>query len=134
MNKDKGKEEGPRWANPMTYALAKNNAQRMRILPTPAELLLWKYIRAGQIQAHFRRQYIIDDYIADFVALKHKLIIEIDGKYHDNPQQMNQDGLRSRELSKLGFNVIRFTNEEVLNNIDHVIDVINTHLAPCTQI
>lgn len=133
--KDKRKEDaGPRWANPMTYSLAKKNARRMRMTPTPAELLLWKYLRASQIHAHFRRQYIIDEYVADFVALKHNLIIEIDGKYHDTPHQQTQDDFRTQALENLGFNVLRFTNEEIFSNIDHVIDVIYTHLAPCTQL
>ncbi len=70
----------------------------------------------------FLRQHVIYDYITDFVALEQKLIIEVDGGYHYSPEQIEWDAYRTDDLMKFGFKVIRFTNEEVLENINMVMD------------
>jgi len=68
------------------------------------------------------RQHIIGDYIVDFVALEVGLIIEVDGAYHSERQQEEDDERRTRELKTMGFEVIRFTNEEVLYDTNKVIE------------
>ena len=72
----------------------------------------------------FLRQYIIGDYIVDFVSLECSLVVEVDGAYHAERQQMENDAIRSMELGKMGFKVIRFTNEEVLYRLRETIMVI----------
>jgi len=95
---------------------------------TEAEVILWKYIRNRQLGVNFRRQHIIGDYIADFVCLSSKLIIELDGKYHQLPDQQISDEVRTRWLESKGFKVIRFTNEEIAGNIKEVINHIRDYI------
>ena len=95
---------------------------------TEAESLLWEALR-NNIQGYkFRRQHPIADYIADFVCLSNKLIIEVDGGYHDTEEQKADDRLRTDILNKLGFRVIRFKNEEVTTNPKEVISLIKEEL------
>ena len=72
--------------------------------------------------------HIIGNYIADFVCLPARLVIEIDGGYHQLPQQEVNDEVRTTWLNEQGFNVIRFTNEEVIANIESVLQTIKEHL------
>jgi very-short-patch-repair endonuclease len=74
------------------------------------------------------RQHIIGDYIADFVCLSNRLLIELDGGYHQLPQQQRNDAARTEWLEKNGFTVIRFSNDEVLKNIEYVLKVIKEKL------
>jgi very-short-patch-repair endonuclease len=100
----------------------------MRTNPTEAESVLWKHLRNKQLGYRFRRQQIIDDYIVDFVCLEKQLIIEVDGKYHANGEQIELDAHREVNLESKGYHIIRFTNEEVTNNIDQVIEHIKNLL------
>ncbi len=94
-------------------------AKEMRQKPTEAESKLWDVLRRKDFIYKFRRQHPIFKYIADFVCLEKKLIIEVDGKIHEN--QFNEDAERQLNLEqKRGFKVIRFSNEEVLNDIQTV--------------
>ncbi len=111
-------------ADPLKYNLLKENAKRMRNNPTEAEAAIWNYLRDEQCGARFRRQHIIDDFIADFVCLDLHLIIEVDGGYHNEAEQKEADDARDRVLKYYGFKTLRFTNEEVLCNTDNVIDSI----------
>ena len=74
---------------------------------------------------HFRRQHVIVDYIADFVCLERSLIIEIDGGYPSQPLQIESDEYRTLRLNKIGFTVLRFTNEQIICDIDEVMETIN---------
>ena len=76
----------------------------------------------------FRRQHIIGNFIADFVCLPKKLIIEIDGGYHQLPDQQISDAERSSWLEQQGFKVIRFKNEEIIGNIDPILMKIKEYL------
>lgn len=96
----------------------------MRKNPTEAESVLWTYLSDNKIGVHFRRQHPVYDYIPDFVSLKNKLIIEIDGGYHFEGEQPEKDAERTSYLHQAGFVVLRFTNEEVLCNIDTVLEEI----------
>jgi very-short-patch-repair endonuclease len=78
-------------------------------------------LKGNKLGAHFRRQHIILDYIVDFICLDKGLIIELDGGYHDDPQQKEYDKARTAHLQRLGYTELRFKNEELLCNPDAVI-------------
>ena len=107
-----------------TYQLLLEKAQKMRNNPTEAESLLWQYLRRNGLKEHFRQQHPICGYIPDFVCLRLRLIIEIDGGYHSEGEQQEQDKIRQDYLEKEGFSFLRFTNEEVLYDTDETIGII----------
>jgi len=105
-------------AKPDLFEKAKDLRKDM----TPAELKLWEYIKENQILGlRFRRQHPMDIFIADFYCHKIKLVIELDGEIHSNPENKEYDENRTAELERLGIKVIRFKNEEVLENIEEVV-------------
>lgn len=108
-------------ADPFTYKLLKGYAERMKKFPTDAEHLLWNYLRGKQLKYRFRRQYIVLDYIPDFICLPLKLIIEIDGGYHLEGEQPERDAERTHFLKEKGYTVLRFTNRDVFNDINSII-------------
>lgn len=107
-----------------TYQLLLEKAKKMRNNPTEAESLLWQYLRGNGLKEHFRQQHPICGYIPDFVCLRLRLIIEIDGGYHSEGEQQEQDKIRQDYLEKEGFSFLRFTNEEVLYDTDETIGII----------
>ena len=109
-------------ADPFYYGMLKEYASENRKFQTDAERMLWRYLSTNKLGIHFRRQHIIGCYIADFVCLRKKLIIEVDGGYHSEPRQAEDDEIRSRRLENMGFHVLRFSNEEILNNLEDVED------------
>lgn len=112
-------------ADPILYNKLKEFAKEQRFKPTEAERVMWILLRNKKLEGFkFRRQHIIGQYIADFVCLKKRLIIEIDGKIHQLPENKEADNIRTEWLEKIGFKVIRFTNEEVLANTDETLDII----------
>ena len=115
-------------ASPDRYRLLKEFARENRMNPTLAEQVLWEYLRAGKIGLRVLRQHIVGDYIVDFLLPDINLVIEVDGAYHAERQQADDDERRERDLNKLNYNVIRFSNEEVLHDIDNVIDKISGEL------
>ena len=104
-------------------------AKEMRNNMTDAEKLLWEALGAKNTGDKFRRQHVIGDFIADFVCLPKRLIIEVDGGYHNDDTQQSLDEQRTKILNHLGFEVIRFTNEEVLGNLDGVVNQIEEKLS-----
>ncbi len=114
------KQEKYQTAYPDTYNIVKEYARENRKYQTTSEAILWETIRKNQLGVKFRRQHIIGDYIADFICLEKRLIIEIDGGYHNKKLQKDSDLLRSQWLYKQGYYVLRFTNDNVNNNIDEV--------------
>jgi very-short-patch-repair endonuclease len=95
----------------------------LRKRPTNAEQLLWKQLRLKQIEGFkFRRQQPIDKYIVDFVCFERRIVIEVDGGQH--AIQKEDDILRDTYLTQQGFQVLRFWNNEVLQNINGVLEVI----------
>jgi UDP-galactopyranose mutase len=108
-------------ADLQNYDVLKENAKQMRKEPTEAEKAFWEIATSGQLEAKFRRQHIIGDYIVDFVCFEKKLIVEIDGGYHDDVEQQIEDNLRSEELKDYGFAILRLRNEEVIGNPEEVI-------------
>ena len=115
-------------AHPFNYEILKENAKENRKHQTEAEAALWEVLRANQLGEKFRRQHVIGDFIVDFVALNSKLVIEVDGAYHNNAEQMEADKLRSEFLNEAGFKVLRFTNEQVLQDTDNTIKEIKANL------
>lgn len=113
-------------AAPDRYELLKGFAERMRKFPTEAEAYLWNYISARKMGIKFNRQHIIGDFIVDFVSLKYKIVIEVDGGYHYEEEQIISDEERTHCLNRMGFEVIRFGNDEVLTEIDTVLDKIQS--------
>jgi guanylate kinase len=91
---------------------------------TPAESALWECLRNKNLGVRFRRQHPVFGYIPDFVCLEKQLVVEVDGGYHFIGNQQVSDEERTQYLYQYGFEVIRFTNEEVLGNIEGVLDKI----------
>lgn len=103
----------------------KERARALRVRQTDAERLLWSRLRNHRFAGYkFRRQEGIGGYIVDFVCLDTKLIIELDGGQHS--AQIEYDSERSRYLSRLGFMVLRFWNNDVLQNTESVLECIRT--------
>jgi very-short-patch-repair endonuclease len=97
-----------------------SNSHELRHNQTEAESQLWKALRGhGLNDIHFRRQHAIGNYVVDFCAPQKKLIIEVDGGLHLDQQEY--DGERSAFLESKGYQVLRFWNSDVINNMDGVI-------------
>ena len=104
------------------YDLLSAYADYNKSHPTEAESIVWDILKSKNIDGHkFRRQHIIKDYIVDFVCLHKKIVIEIDGQYHLEGQQIVKDKSRTEDLQRDGYSVIRFTNEEVIANTSEVV-------------
>lgn len=111
-------------ADILNYKLLKQFAHENRTNMTEAEAVLWQYLRCNEMGHKFLRQYIIGNYIVDFICRDTKLVIEVDGAYHAEPRQLEDDKERDEFLRSRGYHVIRFTNDEVFMNTDHVIKTI----------
>jgi very-short-patch-repair endonuclease len=109
-----------------------NKARSLRKNQTDVEQLLWKQLRSRNLAHHkFRRQFPIDPYIADFACLELKLVIELDGGQHAN--RVEYDDQRSMFLEKRGFKVIRFWNNDVIENVEGVLEVIRLAILEITE-
>ena len=106
---------------PTLWAKLKPLARQMRHQSTPAEDVLWQRLRNRRVQgAKFRRQYAIDRFIADFCCLEARLIVEVDGAIHDYTPE--EDAVRQAFLEHQGFRVLRFTNGDVIQSLDAVLE------------
>ena len=114
-------------SSPDRYALLLEYARENRKNATLAEQVLWEHLRNGALGVEFLRQHIIGDYIADFVSRHEGLIIEVDGGYHLERRQQEDDAAREKDLEQMGFHVMRFTNEEVLYDINNVLQQIEEY-------
>lgn len=103
-------------------------ANKNRKNATLAEQVLWRHLDRKQLGVKFLRQHVIGDYIVDFMSREQGLIIEVDGGYHLERQQQEDDAVREQMLSEMGFHVMRFTNEEVLFDTETVIQQIESYL------
>jgi len=102
-------------SNPKT----KHQAIELRKESTPTESKLWARIRNDQLGVTFRRQHAVGNYIPDFCSPKAKLIIELDRSQHLEQEVYDQE--RTKYLESFGYKVVRFWNNDVMNNIDRVI-------------
>ena len=127
-----GGGQGGQWgfktANPLSYSLLKDFAIENRKHPTQAESVLWEMVKGKQLGVVFKRQHIIGDYIADFYCPKAKLVIELDGGYHQLPNQQVSDAERTQWLEEHGYKVVRFTNEEVIGNTEQTLNQIKRYI------
>ncbi len=115
------------------YKLLKENALKNRKNQTESENVLWDSLRTKKLDGYkFRRQHVIDEFIVDFVCLSEKLIIEADGGYHNEPEIIEADKIRTEILNNLGYKIIRFKNEEILGDIDNVLNKIKIELKSPT--
>jgi very-short-patch-repair endonuclease len=90
---------------------------------SPAEAKLWTHLRAHRMgDVHFRNQHAIGNYIVDFCAPRRKLVIELDGSQHLEQQEYDEE--RTKYLEARGYRVLRFWNNEVLNNTEAVLKTI----------
>ncbi len=99
-------------------------ARNLRRNMTDAEQLLWRQLRNRQLNARFRRQTPIGNYIVDFVCYENRLIIELDGGQHNEAAGLAYDQQRDDWLSAQGFQVLRFWNHELLEEMDAVLEKI----------
>jgi very-short-patch-repair endonuclease len=98
-------------------------ARELRKKSTPAEKLLWGYLRNNNIKSiKFRRQHPVCGFIIDFYCKKARLGIELDGSVHLDADQRELDQQRTSELEASGIQIIRFWNQEIMDNIDKVLD------------
>ncbi|MFJ1426844.1 leucine--tRNA ligase [Capnocytophaga canimorsus] len=104
-------------------------AKDLRNNMTQAETILWEELKSKKLDDKFRRQHVIGDYIVDFVCLAKRLIVEVDGGYHNAENQQILDKERTDFLNEFGFEVIRFTNEEVIADLENVLQKIQEKLA-----
>ena len=105
-------------------------SQKLRSTQTKAERKLWQRINRDQLLGfRFNRQKPLLSYIVDFYCLKAKLVIELDGSQHYEPDYQEKDRLRDAELNSLGFTVMRFDNHSVMTNIDGVMEAIYQYLS-----
>ena len=113
----KGKWSMHYGAAPKIFELAELLRGRM----TEAEKILWECLKKNDWQLNFRRQHPISIYIADFYCHQIKLVIELDGGYHENTEVKLNDEFRENDIKGLGINILRFKNEEVVDGIEIVL-------------
>jgi len=100
-------------------------ARELRRIQTKAEQKLWYYLRNRRLEGFkIRRQHVLNEFILDFFCIEKGLCLEIDGPYHSDPSQRISDQRRDHELEDQGITVLRFTNDDVLFNLDVVLNVI----------
>jgi very-short-patch-repair endonuclease len=108
----------------------RGRAKQLRQAMTRAEMLLWRYVKANRIDGlGFRRQVPIKNYIADFVCFSAKLVIELDGESRDFEERQKSDQSRDAFFESEGLQALRFTNEQVLSNLEGVIEIIRQTAA-----
>ena len=113
----------PRISTIKTY----KRAHQLRHETTESEARLWSYLRAHRLNSiHFRRQYAIGKYVVDFCAPRQKLIIEVDGSQHLDREEQDKD--RATYLTLQGYRILRFWNDDVMNNLEGVIIAIEQAL------
>ncbi len=98
--------------------------QELRNNLPPAEKKLWQHLKGKQLGEKFRRQHGIGVYIVDFYCARLKLVIEIDGDTHFAHEDVERDNRRTRQLLKSGIQVLRFSNTDVYESIEDVLEII----------
>jgi very-short-patch-repair endonuclease len=104
----------------------RDRAKTLRANLTEPERRLWYHLRANRFGVKFQRQVVLTPYIADFASRSRRLVIELDGDTHGETQ--SYDAARTRALEARGYRVIRFTNSDVMTNLDGVLEAIRLAL------
>ncbi len=115
-------------ADKSAWTILKDLSRENRKNKTEAEDILWQVLRNNQLGYKVRRQHVVDGFIIDFAYLNQKVLIEVDGGYHDEEEQQQYDAARTELLEAKGYTVLRFANDEVTTNINSVIARIKTVL------
>ena len=105
------------------------NAKALRNRETFAEKLLWSRLRNNQLKYHFRRQHPLSNYVVDFYCEALKLVIEVDGSIHADPIVVIEDKNKEESLVSYGLEVIRFTNDAVIKDVDAVVQLIRNKIS-----
>lgn len=109
----------------MTREARTFRARDLRRRQTRAEAILWQYLRASRLDGlRFRRQHPIDRYFVDFACVSLRLVVELDGKIHDEDQQQLDDYHRQQAIEALGWSVMRFPNDQVIEALPTVLEAI----------
>ncbi|OIO38593.1 MAG: hypothetical protein AUJ71_02610 [Candidatus Omnitrophica bacterium CG1_02_49_16] len=109
----------------------KEKRRQLRRNMPKTEIILWSYLKGKGLDGYkFRRQYGIDRYVVDFYSPKGKLVIEIDGDSHFRNEAEQYDKKREEFIRSLGLRIVRFTNIDVLKNINEVLERISEILTP----
>ena len=116
--------DAKRWEKLKGYSRANRKG------PTEAEQALWRELRGQRLGVKFRRQHAIEQFIVDFVSIGAKLIVEVDGGVHNDPEQAEYDAGRTHVLTELGYRVIRFSNAQVLSRMGEVLAEIRRQAGP----
>jgi very-short-patch-repair endonuclease len=104
------------------------NAQKLRDSMTEQEVKIWEFLKLKPMGYKLRRQDPLAEYVLDFYCHRLRLSLEIDGAYHNQQEQKEKDDERTKYLKNMGVSEIRFTNEQVLNDCETVIEIINSKL------
>ena len=105
-------------------------AHELRNNQTEAEKIMWEKLKNRKFEGlKFRRQHPINKFVADFYCAEKNLVIEIDGGYHTQDNQKERDEGRTSELERYGIKVIRFTNTEIINQIEKVLLKLKPHIS-----
>ena len=104
-------------------------AKQLRQQMTPAEWILWQELRGNKQGVHFRRQQIIAGFIVDFYCHAAALVIEVDGGVHRSQEQAQADFVRDEALRLLGLQVVRFKNDEVINELPAVLQRVQSLIS-----
>ncbi|MCC0805033.1 DUF559 domain-containing protein [Methylobacterium sp. W2] len=111
-----------------------SRATALRRTQTSAEAKLWRALRGAQLNGFkFRRQHPIDRFVVDFICLKAKLVVEVDGATHGSPAVLRHDAARTRIIEMAGFQVIRFGNVDIRENLDGVLESILAAINICDE-
>jgi very-short-patch-repair endonuclease len=107
----------------------RQKARQLRANATSPEVRLWRHLRRlPMLGSHFRRQVPIGPYVADFACMAARLIIEVDGAQHEEAAVKARDALRTQWLEREGYRVLRFWNNELIENMEGVLEAIHVAL------
>ncbi len=107
----------------------KEFARQLRNHSTKSEIKLWKYLKGKQMRGYnFHRQKPLLNFIADFYCYELSLVIELDGYTHQFQDTIIKDAIKEKELKKVGLSVLRFEDNEVMNDLENVLRVIENYI------
>ncbi len=115
--------------SPHRAAVLAERAVTMRVAPTLSEALLWQALRGSRLGVPFRRQVVLGDYIADFLAPRARLVVEVDGGFHREPARVRADARRDRDLGRMGYRVLRLPHALVVEQLEQALLLVVAALA-----